>query len=72
MIRPQVCPICNAELAPESGAESPHFPFCSERCQQVDLLRWSEGRYAIVDPLTPEQALEEAERLEGDPEDPRP
>ena len=31
------------------------FPFCSERCRQVDLLRWSQGKYAIVEPLDPRQ-----------------
>ncbi len=67
MIRPQTCPICGKELAPEAAAESPHFPFCSERCRLVDLYRWSEGQYAIVDPLTPEQQLEaEMERLENE------
>jgi uncharacterized protein len=40
----------------------PHwFPFCSERCRQVDLLRWSQGKYAIVEPLTPEKLAEQAE-----------
>lgn len=58
MIRPQTCPICKEELPPEIGAESPHFPFCSKRCKQIDLYRWSEGRYAIVEPLSPEQMLD--------------
>lgn len=45
------CPICNKKLPPGSGAESRWFPFCSERCRNVDLYRWSEGRYPIVEPL---------------------
>lgn len=66
MIRPQTCPICRTELPPETGAESADFPFCSERCKQVDLLRWSDGRYAIVEPLTPDRLLEEQADDEDD------
>jgi len=51
MIRRQTCPICERELP--ANAEAPHFPFCSPRCKQVDLFRWAEGRYAIVDDLDP-------------------
>src|SRR5438093_938969 len=35
------------------------FPFCCERCRQVDLLRWNKGAYAIVEPLTPEPPEDE-------------
>lgn len=51
MIRAMTCPICEKELAPGAGTESRWAPFCSERCRNVDLYRWSEGRYAIVEPL---------------------
>lgn len=59
MIRPRECPICRKAVlaAPEGAAD--YFPFCSERCRQVDLLRWSKGQYAIVEPLTPERLLDE-------------
>lgn len=60
MIRPATCPICRKPVLPGPGGEEPVWrPFCSERCRQVDLMRWFDGKYAIVDPLTPE-ALEEA------------
>ena len=64
MIRPVTCPICRKPVAaPAEG--TPHwFPFCSERCRQVDLLRWSQGKYAIVEPLTPERLAEEAEKAD--------
>jgi hypothetical protein len=55
MIRPQTCPICKKELPAGAAAESRHFPFCTERCKLVDLYRWNEGQYAIVDPLDPDQ-----------------
>ena len=63
------CPICRKSVqSPVAGTPNP-FPFCSDRCRQVDLLRWSKGRYAIVEPLTPEEFLEQSredEHLEPD------
>ena len=65
--RPQTCPICDKELATNAAAQSPLFPFCSERCKLIDLHRWTQGKYAVVEPLTPERMLEEMnpEELEG-------
>ena len=45
-------------MAAASEGAGSYFPFCSERCRQVDLLRWSKGQYAIVEPLTPERLLD--------------
>jgi endogenous inhibitor of DNA gyrase (YacG/DUF329 family) len=53
------CAICGAALEANAAAESPLFPFCSRRCKQIDLLRWTQGRYAITEPLTLERLLEE-------------
>ena len=36
------CPNCQTEVAWEGN---PHRPFCSERCQLIDLGAWAEGRY---------------------------
>ena len=66
MIRPQTCPICDTELATNAATQSPLFPFCSRRCKLIDLYRWTEGQYAVVEPLTPEQMREETGVL--DPE----
>lgn len=66
MIRPQTCPICGKDLAAGAALESDHFPFCSKRCRQVDLYRWSEGKYAILEPLSPEDLDAEAFDSEGD------
>lgn len=66
MVRPKTCPICEKPVSISVASDSEFFPFCSERCRNVDLLRWSDGRYAIVEPLSPDQMLE---RLGPDPED---
>lgn len=60
MIRPSECPVCKKSVAAPAEGSARHFPFCSERCRQVDLLRWSKGQYAIVEPLTPEHLIEAA------------
>jgi endogenous inhibitor of DNA gyrase (YacG/DUF329 family) len=39
------CPICQTPIRPR--AENPAFPFCSQRCQLVDLGRWLDGDYRI-------------------------
>ncbi len=66
MIRPQTCPICDTELATNAATQSPLFPFCSKRCKMIDLYRWTEGQYAVVEPLTPERLFEES--ANDDPE----
>lgn len=43
---PARCPTCRQPLARET-TENRFRPFCSERCQQVDLGRWLDGSYAI-------------------------
>ncbi len=53
MIKRQDCPVCEKEL-PAKTPES--FPFCSDRCQKVDLFRWFDGKYAIVEQLDPVEA----------------
>ncbi len=63
MIRPQTCPICERELT-MNGENSPKtFPFCSKRCQQVDLYRWSEGKYSIAEPCDPNIEGDESQQL---------
>jgi len=38
------CPTCGK---PVEWKENPFRPFCSERCQLVDLGRWVEGEYRV-------------------------
>jgi endogenous inhibitor of DNA gyrase (YacG/DUF329 family) len=46
-------------VAADGAAKAATFPFCSERCRQIDLLRWSKGEYKIVEPLDPRRLEEE-------------
>ncbi len=38
------CSECKKDVLFEGN---PYFPFCSERCQLIDLGAWLEGRYVI-------------------------
>jgi len=38
------CPTCRVETA---WGNNPHRPFCSKRCQTIDLGAWVEERYKI-------------------------
>lgn len=40
------CPKCQKTLT--CNPKNPHRPFCSERCQQIDLGAWASGDYAIA------------------------
>ena len=44
---PAACPMCAAPDADRAG--NPHRPFCSQRCQELDLLRWLDEDYRIPD-----------------------
>ena len=43
MVRMQ-CPVCSRQFA---ASESLVVPFCSDRCQQMDLGRWLNEEYSI-------------------------
>jgi uncharacterized protein len=40
------CPTCRKET-PYDG--NPYRPFCSERCQLIDLGEWAQEKFAIPD-----------------------
>jgi endogenous inhibitor of DNA gyrase (YacG/DUF329 family) len=52
--RELVCNICQAALPPRES--NPAFPFCSDRCQLIDLGRWLDGAYRVPEPATPADA----------------
>ncbi len=39
------CPTCGAKV--EWTEANKYRPFCSERCKQIDLGAWADGKYAI-------------------------
>ena len=44
------CPICKKKVSrkDDSATPNPYFPFCSDRCKLIDLGRWLDGKYQIV------------------------
>jgi uncharacterized protein len=59
------CPICKTAVDSEVNEE---FPFCSERCKDIDLGNWATERYVISEPAFDEEALEKLMLLEPDEE----
>jgi hypothetical protein len=45
------CPICRQ---PAGWDDNPHRPFCSERCQTIDLGRWAAEEYRVPLAETPD------------------
>jgi hypothetical protein len=43
------CPICKKPV--KLGSED--FPFCSERCREIDLGNWAMEKYVISSPADP-------------------
>ena len=50
-----ICPICGTHVSYASMDEVAYRPFCSARCQHVDLGRWLSEEYRIVEqhPMDP-------------------
>jgi uncharacterized protein len=44
------CPTCKKPAAPEAAS---YWPFCSERCQMIDLGQWFEEKYTITESIKP-------------------
>ncbi len=51
------CPTCDTRLEFESQQDAPHRPFCSKRCQLIDLHKWFEGEYRVSTPIDPQDAV---------------
>jgi endogenous inhibitor of DNA gyrase (YacG/DUF329 family) len=70
MIRLPECPICKKPVAPATDPNAEYAPFCSRRCKEVDLIRWCEGRYSIVENVDPQRLIETASGAVGsDPDE---
>ncbi len=48
------CPTCGARVVRGAGRCTPFFPFCSERCQLLDLGKWFDEEHRIEQPLSPD------------------
>lgn len=59
---PAKCPICERTV-PETGDDQKHRPFCSQRCREVDLVRWCDGKYAITEPVDPFDVPDDVPRV---------
>ena len=46
------CPTCGKSI---EWKDNPFRPFCSERCQLVDLGKWVEGEYRVPGEQTPNE-----------------
>ena len=44
MIKKINCPLCGEQT---TWQDNPHRPFCSERCQLIDLGQWADESYRI-------------------------
>lgn len=44
----KTCPICRKRVHPGSK----YYPFCSERCQIIDLGNWASEKYVAHSPVT--------------------
>ena len=42
------CPICKKPV--KLGSED--FPFCSDRCRNIDLGNWADEKYVISEPIS--------------------
>lgn len=59
------CPICKKELT----AEAKNRPFCSRRCQLIDLGNWLGEKYAVPGEEAPDQATQ-SEAASGEAKQP--
>ena len=65
--RPIKCPTCKKE---GHWFDGKHGPFCSRRCQLVDLGKWFGGEHRISEPLRPESLDSYADTPPGSDLDP--
>jgi endogenous inhibitor of DNA gyrase (YacG/DUF329 family) len=52
------CPNCNREV---QWQDNPFRPFCSERCQLIDLGKWVSEEYRVPGKAVPTEAVEDNE-----------
>lgn len=57
------CPTCDKPFEYQQASDAPSRPFCSHRCQMIDLGKWLNEDYRVSEPLdaNPEGAVGEDE-----------
>ncbi|MCC7403002.1 MAG: DNA gyrase inhibitor YacG [Bdellovibrionales bacterium] len=60
------CPRCGKSC--EFSSQNPYRPFCSKRCQLLDLGQWADEKYTI--PSEEPSAPTEIENSPGDEDNP--
>ncbi len=63
------CPTCGRRMEFERSTDALHRPFCSKRCQFIDLDKWFRGEYRLSEPL-PDDAWPDA--TDGSTDSPAP
>ncbi|MDP7035697.1 MAG: DNA gyrase inhibitor YacG [Planctomycetota bacterium] len=62
------CPVCNRSFPVREGDMlRKTFPFCTRRCQTIDLGRWFQEDYRILRPATLEDLADAPSALPEDP-----
>lgn len=54
-----LCPICKKPTDSEKDVD---FPFCSERCRNLDLGNWASEKYVVSDPMFDEKETSASDR----------
>lgn len=54
-----ICPICQKKLPTDKNQRTEFLPFCSRRCQMIDLGHWLKGDYHIPGELVGRDEPEE-------------
>jgi len=52
------CPTCNKQV---EWLDNPFRPFCSERCQLIDLDKWVSEEYRVPGKAIPTDSVDENE-----------
>ena len=61
------CPECRKRYQYESVASWKPYPFCSERCKNVDLGAWLDESYSVVDDVSNDlEMMRELGEIEGE------
>ncbi|CAG0931554.1 hypothetical protein PLCT1_01819 [Planctomycetaceae bacterium] len=53
------CPECQHAFEYIDARSHPYFPFCSEQCKLLDLGRWLNGEFKIVEDLKNAQSMKD-------------